>query len=187
MTATIARSLVLVAAAAFAASLAMGPAVEPALAQLGAASGEAGAPSGSDASSMTGVQDPAWVDVTLHWVTRAIEFGGIAVIVIGAVLSTVAYLRSKLAGESGEEPYHEYRASLGRSILLGLEFLVAADIIATVAIEPTLRSVAVLGAIVVIRTFLSFALEVEIEGRWPWQNAREEPKTHQRKQRADGE
>ena len=61
------------------------------------------------------------------------------------------------------------RSSLGRAILLGLEFLVAADIINTVAVQPTLGSVAVLAGIVAIRTFLSFSLETEIEGRWPWQ------------------
>jgi uncharacterized membrane protein len=65
--------------------------------------------------------------------------------------------------------YSSFRRFLGRSILLGLELLVAADIIRTVAIAPTLSSVIVLGGIVVIRTFLSFSLEVEITGRWPWQ------------------
>jgi uncharacterized membrane protein len=59
----------------------------------------------------------------------------------------------------------------GRSILLGLEFLVAADIIRTVAVQPSLQNVAVLGLIVLIRTFLSFSLEVEIDGRWPWRRA----------------
>ncbi|GGK49577.1 DUF1622 domain-containing protein [Salinarimonas ramus] len=122
-----------------------------------------------------------WVDVALHWITRTIEFGGIAVIVIGALASTIGYLRRKLAGERGEDPYHDYRASLGRSILLGLEFLVAADIIATVAIEPTVDSVLVLAGIVIIRTFLSFALEVEIEGRWPWQNQEDAPGARQRR------
>ena len=63
----------------------------------------------------------------------------------------------------------KFRSSLGRSILLGLEFLVAADIINTVAIEPTLQSLLILAGIVLIRTFLSFSLEVEIDGRWPWQ------------------
>jgi uncharacterized membrane protein len=67
--------------------------------------------------------------------------------------------------------YRRYRADLGRGILLGLELLVAADIIGTVAVTPTLQSLAVLGLIVLIRTFLSFSLEVEIEGRWPWQAA----------------
>jgi uncharacterized membrane protein len=69
---------------------------------------------------------------------------------------------------SGEDAFILYRSKLGRAILLGLEFLVAADIINTVAIEPSLQSLAILGGIVLIRTFLSFSLEVEIEGRWPW-------------------
>ena len=64
-----------------------------------------------------------------------------------------------------------FRSNLGRSILLGLEFLVAADIINTVAVEPTIQSLIVLAGIVLIRTFLSFSLEVEIEGRWPWRKA----------------
>jgi uncharacterized membrane protein len=75
--------------------------------------------------------------------------------------------------------YRQYRGDLGRAILLGLEFLVAADIIGTVAVDPTFRSLGVLGLIVLIRTFLSFALEVEIQGRWPWQGrerAAEAPK-----------
>lgn len=66
----------------------------------------------------------------------------------------------------------DFHSGLGRSILLGLEFLVAADIINTVAVEPTIQSLLVLAGIVLIRTFLSFSLEVEIEGRWPWQRAR---------------
>ncbi|SFG93834.1 Protein of unknown function [Palleronia marisminoris] len=71
-----------------------------------------------------------------------------------------------------EAVYHNFRSSLGRSILLGLEFLVAADIINTVAIDPTLQSVAVLAAVVAVRTFLSFALEVEIDGEWTWRKHR---------------
>lgn len=69
----------------------------------------------------------------------------------------------------GRTVYREYRQLLGRSILLGLELLVAADIIRTVAVTPTLESLAVLAGIVLIRTFLSFSLELEITGRWPWQ------------------
>ncbi|NDV88582.1 DUF1622 domain-containing protein [Aurantimonas aggregata] len=106
----------------------------------------------------------------LHWTTRGIEFAGILVIVIGTIVAALTFLRQKLRGD-GVGSFHAFRASLGRAILLGLEFLVAADIINTVAIEPTLESVAVLGGIVVIRTFLSFALEVEINGRWPWQKS----------------
>jgi uncharacterized membrane protein len=70
-----------------------------------------------------------------------------------------------------EEAFRIVRTVFGRSILLGLEFLVAADIIRTVAVQPSLENVAVLGLIVLIRTFLSFSLEVEIDGRWPWQSA----------------
>jgi len=66
-------------------------------------------------------------------------------------------------------PLRALRQRLGRAILLGLELLVAADIIRTVAVTPTFTSAGVLGIIVVIRTFLSFSLEVELEGRWPWQ------------------
>ncbi|MBJ6125822.1 DUF1622 domain-containing protein [Microvirga splendida] len=104
----------------------------------------------------------------LHLITRAIEIGGIAVIVLGLLGATIAVLWQVLQGRSGLEAFGLYRSNVGRAILLGLEFLVAADIINTVAIDPTLQSLLVLGGIVLIRTFLSFSLEVEIEGRWPW-------------------
>jgi uncharacterized membrane protein len=110
-----------------------------------------------------------WFDAVLHWITRLIEIGGITVIVVGAIASTIAYLRQKRTAPPAVDPYRQFRASLGRSILLGLEFLVAADIIGTVAMDPSLDSLAVLAGIVLIRTFLSFSLEVEIDGRWPWQ------------------
>ena len=86
----------------------------------------------------------------------------------------MALVRAGLAlagGRGGEEGYRIVRTVFGRSILLGLEFLVAADIIRTVAVQPSLQNVAVLGLIVLIRTFLSFSLEVEIDGRWPWRRA----------------
>lgn len=105
----------------------------------------------------------------LHWTTRAIEVAGILVIVIGTVVATALFLFRTCARPGSSKAFHQYRAGLGYAILLGLEFLVAADIIATVVIEPTLNSVIVLAAIVLVRTFLSFSLEVEIEGRWPWQ------------------
>ena len=104
----------------------------------------------------------------IHLVTRWVEVAGIAVILIGALVSAGLYARQLARGGAGEA-YRQLRSNLGRSILLGLELLVAADIINTVAIEPTLDSLLVLAGIVLIRTFLSFALEVEIEGRWPWQ------------------
>uniref|UniRef100_UPI00339D791A DUF1622 domain-containing protein n=1 Tax=Aquibium sp. A9E412 TaxID=2976767 RepID=UPI00339D791A len=122
----------------------------------------AAAPATADA----GVAD--WLENALHWITRAIEIAGIAAIVVGASIATGRYARAAWRGAAGDEAYHGFRAGLGRAILLGLEFLVAADIIATVAIEPTLDSLAVLAGIVLIRTFLSFALQIEIEGRPPW-------------------
>ncbi|MDQ4132736.1 MAG: DUF1622 domain-containing protein [Actinomycetota bacterium] len=99
---------------------------------------------------------------------KGVDAAGIVVIVGGAALATVAFV-VRLVGDELGEAYRLYRRALGRAILLGLEFLVAADIIRTVAIEPTFGSVGVLAIIVAIRTFLSFTLELEIDGRWPWQ------------------
>ncbi|MBM1171243.1 DUF1622 domain-containing protein [Microvirga arabica] len=109
-----------------------------------------------------------WFSPALKLMTRAIEIGGIAVIVLGLLGATIGVIWQVLRGRSGSDAFSLYRSNLGRAILLGLEFLVAADIINTVAIDPTLQSLLVLGGIVLIRTFLSFSLEVEIEGRWPW-------------------
>jgi uncharacterized membrane protein len=102
------------------------------------------------------------------------DFAGVAVMVVGAFVSLPMALRGfqPRRRPEGSEPlsvYRSYRQLLGRSILLGLEFLVAADIIRTVAVTPTFESVGVLAIIVLIRTFLSFSLELEITGRWPWQ------------------
>ncbi|WP_234050316.1 MULTISPECIES: DUF1622 domain-containing protein [unclassified Xanthobacter] len=105
----------------------------------------------------------------LHWTTRGIEVAGTVVIVFGILMAAYAFARDLIRGRSSAEAFRSCRSSLGMAILLGLELLVAADIISTVAIEPSLESLAVLAGIVVIRTFLSFSLEVEIEGRWPWQ------------------
>lgn len=102
-------------------------------------------------------------------VTRIVEIIGILIILVGALLATGRFLLRR--GGDGRDRVAGFRSDLGRGILLGLEFLVAGDIINTVAIEPTLNSVAVLAGIVLIRTFLSWSLEVEIEGRWPWQRA----------------
>jgi uncharacterized membrane protein len=94
--------------------------------------------------------------------------------VVGALVSIPLALRGfqprrRPAGSEPMSVYRSYRQLLGRSILLGLELLVAADIIRTVAVTPTFESVGVLAIIVLIRTFLSFSLELEITGRWPWQ------------------
>ena len=100
----------------------------------------------------------------------ALELAGIAAIVLGALSATVLAARRMLSRPAPAAPvYAEFRRQLSRGILLGLELLVAADIIGTIAIEPSFRSVGVLGLIVLIRTLLSFTLEVEVTGRWPWQ------------------
>ena len=104
----------------------------------------------------------------LEGIARGIEVLGIATLVLGLVLALVRAGRLLAGGQGGERAYRVARTVFGRSILLGLEFLVAADIIRTVAVEPSLENVLVLGLIVLIRTFLSFSLEVEIDGTLPW-------------------
>lgn len=103
---------------------------------------------------------------------KAIDIAGVAVIVLGALLATCLFGYQLLHRRPPRDAYRRYRQGLGRAILLGLEFLVAADIIRTVAISPTFQSVGILAAIVLVRTFLSFSLEVELEGHWPWQPSR---------------
>ena len=97
------------------------------------------------------------------------ELAGVAVLVIGTLLALVTYLVAFFRQRDAPKAYHDLRQKVGRSILLGLELLVAADIIRSVAIDPTFASVGVLGLIVAVRTFLSWSLEVEIDGKWPWQ------------------
>ena len=97
----------------------------------------------------------------------AIDAAGVVVIVAGAAIAFVIAAVRLSRRES--EVYRRFRQQLGQTILLGLELLVAGDIVRTVAASPSLTSVAILAAIVLIRTLLSFSLEVEITGRWPWQ------------------
>lgn len=104
-----------------------------------------------------------------HDVAKAIELTGVAIIALGALIGIGIFARHSTRGRTDEDALATLRSNFGRSILLGLEFLIAADIINTVAVAPTPQSVSVLGAIVLIRTFLSFSLELEIDGRWPWQ------------------
>lgn len=100
-------------------------------------------------------------------VGEIIDVLGVVAIVVGVLYAALDAALRALRRRSAV--YTRFRRVLGRAILLGLELLVAADIIKTVAVTPTLESVAVLGIIVLIRTFLSFSLELEITGRWPWQ------------------
>ena len=99
------------------------------------------------------------------------EIAGVVLIIGGLLIASARYV---LAAKNASVPrYQRYRQDLGRAILLGLEVLVAADIVRTVAFTPTLDSVIVLAMIVAIRTFLSWSLALELEGRWPWQRATE--------------
>lgn len=105
----------------------------------------------------------------IEWTALAIEIIGILIIIIGALLSLGRFLFKK----QGEDyrSFQIIKEELGRAILLGLEFLVAADIILTVVFDATLENILNLGLIVLIRTFLSFALEIEIEGKLPWKQS----------------
>ena len=102
-------------------------------------------------------------------VIRVIELIGVAIIAAGAVITLAQFLFRIARRDDQLDSFHLFRASFGRAILLGLEFLVAADIINTITVELTVESVASLAVIILVRTFLSFTLELEIEGRWPWQ------------------
>ena len=113
-------------------------------------------------------QKPEVVEQAVHAIALAVEVGGVLMLVLTAIVATALLFRDWRREGTFGPAYKAYRRNLGRGILLGLEFLVIADIIGTVAIEPTFRNLGVLGLIVLIRTFLSFSLEVEIEGRLPW-------------------
>ena len=111
----------------------------------------------------------------LYWVGYAatgIEVLAVAIIVVAILMATVSYLLKIAARQADRGTYNDYRHKVGRALILGLEILVAADIIRTVVLEPTLSNVLVLGLLVLIRTFLSWSLVLEIEERWPWQASR---------------
>lgn len=104
--------------------------------------------------------------ILIELAAEAIEAFAVVIIVIAVVHGSVRYVvHLKQQVENG---YEQYKAQVGKALLLGLEILVAADIIKTVALEPTLQNVMILGLLVIVRTFLSWSLVVEIERRWPW-------------------
>jgi uncharacterized membrane protein len=100
---------------------------------------------------------------------KVVDGAGVTVMVVGIVTAAVRFAQRLGRRDSSTEPYPALRRELGRSVLLGLELLVAGDIIRSVAISPSFESVGVLAVIVVVRSFLSTTLEMEISGRWPWQ------------------
>lgn len=107
----------------------------------------------------------------IAYATTALEAASLAIIMLGTLLASVLFL-TRLRRVGLETSYRQYRADLGRGILIGLELLIAADILKSLVIDPTLNGLAVLAGIVVIRTFLSFSLDVEINGHWPWDDTR---------------
>lgn len=100
----------------------------------------------------------------------AVDAAGVGIIVVSIGVAGVSFVAGLSRDQPFDATYRGLRQSIGRGILLGLEVLVAGDIIRTVAIAPTFAGVGVLALIVAIRTFLSFSLEVELTGRWPWQS-----------------
>ncbi|MGZ8580814.1 MAG: DUF1622 domain-containing protein [Actinomycetota bacterium] len=110
-------------------------------------------------------------------VVRAFELVGVAILIVGSAIAFVGYVLTLARGTARLVAFRELRAGLGRSILLGLEALVVADIVRTIVVEPTLESAATLGVIVVVRILLSFAIDVEVEGVAPWRRAQRDAGT----------
>jgi uncharacterized membrane protein len=125
------------------------------------------APRRAKLRAITGRAAMTSIHTLLEPVAMLLELAGVAAILVATLLATYTFVRASIGG-STRTAYEQYRANLGRGILLGLEFLVGADIIATVTAPLTWESVGLLGAIVLIRTLLSFSLETEIEGVAPW-------------------
>lgn len=108
----------------------------------------------------------------IYNISELIDYAGVAIIASGAVFAMILFARDLLNQQvRREDAYTNVRTFLGRSLLLGLEFLVAGDVIKTVAVEPTINSVLVLAIIVLVRTVLSLSIDVEIDGQFPWQKA----------------
>src|SRR5262245_66012349 len=111
-----------------------------------------------------------WIEAS----AQAIETLAVVVIVVVIVVATAHYVLGYLVRRANDPAaYEDYRRRIGRALLLTLEILVAADVVRTVTLDNTLRSIAGLGLLVLIRTFLSWSLMLEIEGRWPWQRRRD--------------
>ncbi|HEY6409539.1 MAG TPA: DUF1622 domain-containing protein [Ktedonobacteraceae bacterium] len=109
---------------------------------------------------------------TVELIGSAFELAGVVVLAVGSVLAFVRSLVSFIGLRDGPVAYRHLRLYLGRSIMIGLELLIAADIIHSVAVDPTFATVGVLGLIVLVRTFLSWSIDVEVNGEWPWQRSR---------------
>lgn len=109
----------------------------------------------------------------MYYAALAMEGMGVAVICIGVIATTGLFVYRSVMHRSADQFYHSYRRGMGKSILLGLELLVAGDIILTATHNFNLQHVALLGLLVLVRTFLSFSLEIELNGHLPWRRPRE--------------
>ncbi len=119
---------------------------------------------------MSGEEIIQGVRVTVEWAALGIEVLGALIIVAGVLRVAITRGTVRFLFQLDKfEAYEAYKQQIGRSLLLGLEFLVAGDVVRTVALAPTVSNVAALGLLVLVRTFLSWSLTVEIDGRWPWQ------------------
>ena len=112
---------------------------------------------------------------TVDTVSKVIDGAGVLVVVAGLLIATGAFVLAQKDRGRAQVAYRVYRQQVGKAILLGLEFLVAADIIRTVAVSPSFQSAGVLALIVLIRTFLSLSLQIELEGKLPWRQGVSSP------------
>ena len=108
------------------------------------------------------------LNTAAHWIATGFEVAGVSSILLVAIGASVRFARALITAPNWMATIPDFRADMGRGVLLGLELLVAADIVGTVAIAPTFDSLGVLAIVILIRTFLSISLGVEIEGHWPW-------------------
>lgn len=131
-------------------------------------------PTGEMGVFMAGEEALVVIRTVIEWAALTIEMLGAAVIVAGVARIVIKRGTLRVLTQlDNREAFESYKHQMGRSLLLGLEFLVAGDVVRTVALEPTMENVSVLGLLVLVRTFLSWSLAVEIEGRWPWQARKE--------------
>lgn len=109
----------------------------------------------------------AQIHSSIEWLARGLEIVGVLTIIVGVIFASIWFIRQGRTS-NWQDAFKAYRSNLGRGILLGLELLVGADIIGTVRAPLTFESVGLLGIVILTRTLLSFSLETEIEGCWPW-------------------
>jgi uncharacterized membrane protein len=115
------------------------------------------------------LESGAQMTYSITLIGTAIDLAGVVVILVGISLATARFIAMR-----GEGPTYElYKIRIGQSLLLGLELLVAADIVKTIAVEPSFKSLGVLAGLVLVRTFLGWTIALEVEGRWPWQERSE--------------